>query len=389
MATKYSKRPDGRYQTRIAAGKDENGKTLYKYLSAHSCRELDQKVAQIRNDVASGRNVISGDTPFSVWAERFLNSRDENGRNHVYMLTLKSRVLFWASCFGDTPISSIVASDIQRQLDTLARKNPTTGKPSARKTLIGYADAAAGVFALAKKDRAIAYDPTEYVSISKEAPEKRRRALNKEEQQWILTTPHRAQTAAMIMMLAGLRRGELLALRWSDVDLKKNIIHVRQSVEMVDGQPKVKSGGKTANAVRDIPIPPQLAKHLSALPEKNNPFSLVCQSVSGKAMSDMAFRRMWESYQKELNFQHGVFTNRPKSKFDPSGVPMVIEPITAHMLRHTYATNLYLSGVDVYVAKELLGHADIKTTLGIYTHLSEEFKDRSVQKYLEYLQSIG
>lgn len=386
---KYTKRSDGRFQTRIAAGKDETGKNLYKYLTARSIKELDKKVAQLRNDVSSGRNVMDGDRPFSAWAERTIELRNATALNHIYLLTFTSRVRFWIDCLGNAPISSIVTSDIQRQLDALAERNPSTGKPSAKKTLIGYADAVSAVFAQALQDRAIVYNPTAYVSISKKAPKTSRRALTKEEQHWILTTPHRAQPAAMIMLLAGLRRGELLALRWADVDLSSAIIHVRQSVEMVNGQPVIKPGGKTTNALRDIPIPPQLVDFLAGLPGRSKPFSLVCQSAAGKPMSDMAFRRMWESYQKELNFRYGTFTDRPHSKYDPAGVPMVIEPITAHMLRHTYATNLYLSGVDVYVAKELLGHADIKTTLNIYTHLSQEFKDHSVEKYHDYLKSIG
>jgi integrase len=96
---------------------------------------------------------------------------------------------------------------------------------------------------------------------------------------------------------------------------------------------------------------------------------------------------MWESYIADLNLKYGNFPDdeRPKSKFDPKGVPFVIDNITPHMLRHTYATLLYLSGIDALSAMKLMGHADIQTTLGIYTHLDSEYQRKSLEKLDEYL----
>ena len=82
-------------------------------------------------------------------------------------------------------------------------------------------------------------------------------------------------------------------------------------------------------------------------------------------------------YLLELNAKYGDFSafqmidkngkvREIKSKFNPKGMPFVIPKITPHWLRHTFATVLYLAGVDVLTAKEQLGHTDIKTTLGIY-----------------------
>ena len=92
----------------------------------------------------------------------------------------------------------------------------------------------------------------------------------------------------------------------------------------------------------------------------------------------------------DLNLKYGEFDfleKTPKSKFDPSGIPFVIPKITPHQLRHTFATLLYLSGVDILNAKEQMGHADIKTTLEIYTHLDSEHKRKSMDKLDEYLNA--
>jgi len=72
------------------------------------------------------------------------------------------------------------------------------------------------------------------------------------------------------------------------------------------------------------------------------------------------------------------------SKHNPHGIPISID-FTAHCLRHTYATLLYKAGVDVLTAQYLLGHADVQTTLGIYTHLDAELKQRGLDKLNDYL----
>lgn len=68
-----------------------------------------------------------------------------------------------------------------------------------------------------------------------------------------------------------------------------------------------------------------------------------------------------------------------------SGV--VIAAFTPHQLRHTYATLLYISGVDVKTASQLLGHSNITITLDIYTHLDKQFQKLNIQKFDNYIKS--
>lgn len=91
-------------------------------------------------------------------------------------------------------------------------------------------------------------------------------------------------------------------------------------------------------------------------------------------MTGTAYKRAWDSYENYLNTQAG-------------GMPavwgntkcVVIDHITAHMLRHTYASLLYEAGVDVKSAQRFLGHSDIETTLEIYTHLSRRKEAEAVK----------
>ena len=80
---------------------------------------------------------------------------------------------------------------------------------------------------------------------------------------------------------------------------------------------------------------------------------------------------------------------RKKKKPGPKKLPMLIPTFTPHQLRHTYITMLYLAGVDVLAAKEQAGHADIATTLGIYTHLDKQHKLRNLDKLNQFISDDG
>jgi hypothetical protein len=116
------------------------------------------------------------------------------------------------------------------------------------------------------------------------------------------------------------------------------------------------------------------------------------RSVKEKMLSESGWNRMWNAYWNVLNLKYGNFEqykkSHPETKFvkptsvhNPHGVP----PITAHWLRHTFATLLYLADVDVLTARDQLGHADIKTTLEIYTHLDKVYKRHSMDRLSLYI----
>lgn len=90
-------------------------------------------------------------------------------------------------------------------------------------------------------------------------------------------------------------------------------------------------------------------------------------------MSETAFKCAWDSYLHYLNIKAGGRdASRSRRKLS------VIDNLTPHMFRHTYATILYNAGVDVKSAQRFLGHADINMTLKIYTHLSEQKEQEAI-----------
>lgn len=142
---------------------------------------------------------------------------------------------------------------------------------------------------------------------------------------------------------------------------------------------------KTMAGMRTIDIPQRLVDYLKDQPRNN---LLVVPAASGRLMSQTGWKALWDSYMTALNNKYGQRTLADKKKMTKPGrhkFDMTIPPITPHWLRHTFATLLYFAGVDVLTAKDQLGHADVKTTLQIYTHLDSQFKRKSMTKLDDYL----
>ena len=380
---------NGRLRPRIYIGK-KNGKPQYKAVYATTTKELEKKVTELKLKLGKGIDLTANRDTFGAWGERWLKLKKAKvsaGRYNTYAARFAN-----LEPLHDCPIIKLRTSDIQDIiLDCAIEPSEHTGKPYAKHTLSEIKNVAAQIIQLAIGNRVLDYNCALLVEIPKAATTEKRRALTEDEQQWILNTPHRAQTAAMIMMYAGLRRGELLALTWEDIDLKQGSITVNKSVEMIDDKPHIKEGGKTSAATRIVFIPKVLVNYLSNV--EHNRFSLVCPNAKGTLMSDTAWRRLWDSYLCDLNLKYGNWQNciqtagkRP-SKFAPQEKPMLIPHITTHWLRHTYITLLYKAGVDVLTAKEQAGHSDIKTMMGIYTHLDSEYKKQNISKLDDYLNN--
>lgn len=382
---KFTKRADGRYMCRVYIGKNADGKKQYKTLYGKKPKELQKKVDELRLQLNKGFDVLAQKDTFKKWADKYLENKETSVSFRYYQSIVY--LLKHYEPLMDEEISKIKPYQIQEIITSLgAREN----KPLSKKTLTDLRNIASGIFSLAINNRVMDFNPADAVEIPKGSHKEKREAITEEQILWIRNTPHNAQIAAMIMLYAGLRKGELLALTWNDIDLNRNIITVNKSVEFHGDKPILKPFTKTEAGMRTISIPTVLSDYLKSVKFRH---LLVC-TKNGSLMSLTSFRRMWESYMSVLNEKYGDFdtdltaktkNGKTKSRFSPGGLPLKIEAFTAHQLRHTYASLLYKAGIDVVTAKIQLGHADIKTTLNIYTHLDSQFQVRSMEKLNEYL----
>lgn len=185
----------------------------------------------------------------------------------------------------------------------------------------------------------------------------------------------------MIGLYAGLRREEILGLQWDCVHLDgaAPYISVRRALRWVHNQPVVSDELKSAAARRDVPIPPTLVGCLSDL-QRTATGDYVISSSDGQPWSMTAYRNAWRYITRRQTgtskrTEHGETVLREKKLGETvrnSKVQITIDfDVTPHILRHTYITNLILSGANVKVVQYLAGHSKVETTLNIYTHLIE------------------
>lgn len=162
---------------------------------------------------------------------------------------------------------------------------------------------------------------------------------------------------ALICLYAGLRRGEVLSLRYEDIDRGAGIIHVTKAVEYIGNNPHVKPP-KTGAGIRDVPLLRPLA---DALPPDGE--GLIFPREDGGMLTKTQYRKRWLKYCEAIGFD-----------------------ITAHQLRHGYATILYEAGIADKDAQELLGHSSIAVTRDIYTHIRQSQKEATAKKLDKYLK---
>lgn len=163
---------------------------------------------------------------------------------------------------------------------------------------------------------------------------------------------------ALVCLYAGLRRGEALALRYEDIDRQNKIIHVNKAVEYVGNNAHLKST-KTASGTRDVILLDILA---DMIPDQKTGY--VFSRDDGGMLTKTQYRNLWIKYCETIGFK-----------------------ITAHQLRHGYATILFEAGIPDKDAQDLLGHSDIAITRNIYTHIRQAHRDETAAKLNAFVQS--
>lgn len=151
----------------------------------------------------------------------------------------------------------------------------------------------------------------------------------------------RTAIAIMTLLLTGIRRGELLGLKWSD--LTDNTLTIHRGVYTEHGRPCVQENlAKTEHSLRTIPLMPELSHLLHTLPKHGE---FVFSTRNGTLMNPRNFSRDYDTF-----FRH-LWEDEP-----------TVRRLPPHSCRHTLATLTLESGADIRTVQEILGHSDIKTT---------------------------
>lgn len=176
---------------------------------------------------------------------------------------------------------------------------------------------------------------------------------------YILTNDNQKYCGIVLSLMTGLRIGELCALKWSDIDLKKRIIIVNKTLQRICEKGKASkitiTSPKTSNSLREIPISNSLYDFLIKLkPTKRDVYFLTSTSTPTEPRN---YRKIYQTLLKKLKINKTSF----------------------HALRHTFATRLIENKVDIKTVSELLGHASVNITISIYVHSEFNTKRKAVK----------
>lgn len=282
------------------------------------------------------------------WVDMYLPNIEETTR-----VGYKTKIKCYIKpLLGDILIGSLRAEHVQRMVNTMYDRGLS---PKNIRDTYNNINAA---MKLAVKTRLVPYNPCDGVTL----PKMKKYRAKVYQPQMIHTLLDTAKGTDMylpilLLVTVGLRRGELLALRWDDIDLKNNILKVRRN--MVRGaNGYIIKPPKSEAGIRDISIGEDVVNELKKARKKYmedvlsygigfQNLNLVIRQQDGSPMLPDSMSRKWRRFLESNKL--------PK--------------IRLHDLRHTNATTLIQAGVNPRVVQQRLGHSDVNITLNTYTHV--------------------
>jgi integrase len=336
-----------------------------------------------RADARAAANARSLRTPSQVtveqaawlWLEAARSGavRDRSGHQYKpgtlreYGRALGLRVL---PEFGELRLSELTRAELQDFVDRMLNRK------FAASTIRNTMNPLQAIYRHAVRRELVAINPTREVDLPAARGRRERIATAAEAARLIAALPDSDRAIWATAFYAGLRRGELQALRVSDTDLGRSEISVQRSWDQCEGPiaPKSKAG------VRTVPILAVLREHLDA-----RAFGAGSDLVFGrgandpfrpKAIADRTKRAWAEANERERE-------TAEREGRDPN----LLQPITFHECRHTFASLLIDAGVNPKAIQEFMGHATIEETFSRYGHLMPGTRDQARQLVDAYLSS--
>lgn len=345
-AAMFTLRKDGRYQKRMPDGKylyDRDPKALYEKVNAVS-----------KPHTASLRDVEE------EWEREYRETITERT-----WLNMRPHVADIVESIGNKPITEVTGADIVRDLQYLKARDYSRTVVNMRKVIYN------GILNYAVAHDYISINPAAGIPLPRGLKQGSRRAPTDEEIRKIISAmkPDDFSFYPFFLLCTGMRKSEALALTKADIDLKKKEIRVNKALTYLDNaHPRIKSP-KTDSGFRTVPILGILVDPLTERMKHTDdilfPSEKSNRRAAGEYMSEKNFETAWKKYCADTGLD-----------------------LTAHQLRHGTATLMFEAGVDMYSAKSILGHANIRTTMEIYTELREKQQAISTKKLSKYITSI-
>ena len=380
LRTGEGQRPNGTYEYRWTDG---TGKRRRVY--AKTLEELREKEQQIEKDKCDGikaeaRYVILNDL-FDLWKQIKRGLKDNTFQNYQYMYNM-----FVRPEFGKKRVSTIKKTDVKRFYNYLADERGLQAS-----TIDSVHTVLHQVLDMAVDDAYLRNNPSN--NVLKELKQshifknEKRRALTKAEQELLLDFLKHNHTYShwypiiAVMIGTGLRVGEVVGLRWCDIDLEDGMIDVNHTLVYYNHQvngcyfnvhtPKTKAGE------RKVPMLDFVKEAFEEERDYQKAMNIQCKAVVD-GYTDFIFVNRFGNTQHQGTLNKAIrriirdCNDEVLMKEEEN--PVLLPNFSCHTLRHTFTTRMCEAGVNIKVIQDALGHADISTTLNIYADVTKELK---------------
>ncbi|MBO5315857.1 MAG: site-specific integrase [Clostridia bacterium] len=358
------KRDDGRWEGRIVVGHKDDGKPIFRYVLAHTQKELTKK---LHAKILEYRGVeLSEDSSMTLieWLEKWLTEYKVNTVREStlerYRTDLTNHVI---PRLGYKKISFITTNDIQKMYADI-KENGRIHNRNEKGTALSNSVVRSihmmlhQAFEDAVKERLISKNPTKGTSIPKKSRGELQ-VLNKEQLDRFLEEIDKDEIWRDFFyteLTTGLRRGEICGLKWCDFDEKRGTLSICRNATAKKGGGVSIGETKTDTGNRLIYLPESTVKML--------------KKRKKQALTEWIFPN---PYRPEDPLLPNSAYQKLKKILKSAGLPS----IRFHDLRHTFATHALTSGVDAKTLSKILGHTNASFTLDTYTHVTSDMQERA------------
>ncbi len=383
MTQKLSKRKDNRF-----AAKYKN-KVFYGQTSQEAQMKRDEYKYRCEHGVGEIRHITVRD-----YANKWLPTYKAGVQKNTYC-QYESILQRLTDSIGDYYISSITTDDVAEVWTGFIGKSKSMITKAGQLFRCMFDAAIESGYAHINPFRSSVVKPPRGHAAS-------HRAITPEERKLIETVPHRMQQAAMIMLYAGLRRGELLALQYDKVN--NDLIMVDEAFSFVKTSTIIK-GPKNDSSIRSVPVFEPIKSYFT----DKNKAGYVITSADGLPCTESAWDRGWESYIGELEravngcYKRWYHLTREWQAEHPADYNQYLRlkkkkpeqaeqyrlrgwksvTIRPHDLRHSFCEWCITNGVDLKTVSSWMGHRDQKMIMQIYDHVTSERETKAIEKINE------
>ena len=344
------KRKNGLWECTIMVGYHDDGRRKYKSFYARTQKEVKEKVAKYKEDIANGLKLDSNLT-FGDWADEWYKNYEGQVsactyENYRYTISLLKQG------FGDQKLADIKTSHVESYLKQMVKEGRSQSSIAKLRGMM---------FQIMKKAAAndlIRKNPVEFADktkMTKKQESSKDSFTAKEIQRMMLFLPdNRIGHSIRLLLGTGMRTQELLALEPRHIAEDGSSIQIEQAVTMVKGTPQI-GPPKTQTSYREIPVPKKFRP--SALFLRNTTEKYIWYGkIPCRFCNPSCFRKHYKKALEELG-----------------GVRM----LSPHCCRHTYVSQLQAKGIPLETIRYLSGHAEIDMTQH-YLHIQPEVKTAAV-----------